>query len=206
MYKRQVLEDVVSSLSSIANQLGKPTPVVSIKAKNVGIKSTGFELMGDIFAHLLRNCVDHGIELPAERSKLGKPSHGIISINAITYRGNLNIYIKDDGRGLHISSLFEKGVELGKWKKEDTVDSWHIADLIFKSGVSTKSQVTTISGRGVGMDAVKQFLTEQGGNITLILPEVKESSGPFLPFELMVSLPPEAVPYKHLTLPTIYSV
>jgi len=105
--------------------------------------------------------------------------------------------VKDDGQGVDIDRLFKKGVEIGKWKSDDKPSYQEIADLIFASGVSTKEQVTQISGRGVGMDAVKQFLLANGGNISLQLQndnthkEIRDE-GIMMPFTLTIELPQTA--------------
>ena len=184
-----VLVDVVASLSSIANQLNKQTPSVKFNAKNIRIKNTSFELLTDVFAHILRNCVDHGLELPDERVKNGKNERGSILINAMIVNEKLSIFINDDGKGINISKLFEKGVALGRWSKDSSISNQDIAHLVFCSGVSTKETVTDISGRGVGLDAVKAFLSAQGGNVQLILQNTSESQRGFVPFELLVTLP-----------------
>ena len=187
----EVLVDVVSSLSSIAGQLGKPTPSVKFNTHNVRIKNTASELLTDVFAHILRNCVDHGIEDSETRVNAGKDERGHIIVNALPVQDVLNIFVNDDGKGLDIGRLFKKGVELGRWGKDDSPSNQEVAELIFCSGVSTKDAVTDISGRGVGMDAVKKFLAEQGGDVQLVLQNAKDSTKGFVPFELLVTLPAE---------------
>jgi chemotaxis protein histidine kinase CheA len=184
-----ILGDIIGSLASIAEQLGKPTPNVKIDASRVLIKNTGFELVTDVFAHILRNCVDHGIEVPEERLKTGKQEQGQIIITALPVAGKLNIFVNDDGRGINIGKLFERGVERGIWKESDEPTHQEIAELIFCSGVSTKDAITDISGRGVGMDAVKQFLTKHGGGIDIMLQNISDSSKGFVPFELVIHFP-----------------
>ncbi len=186
---QQALVDIISSLSSIANQLDKEAPDVTVEAEGVAIKSAGYALMSDVFAHVLRNSVDHGLELPEERLGLGKPEQGKIDIHASVNDAMLDISVKDDGRGINLDALFKKGVELGRWQDGDSPSREDIAELIFASGVSTKEAVTSISGRGVGMDAVKQFLVEKGGKVTIKLDEGGDQTSSFAPFALVVSLP-----------------
>ncbi len=184
-----VLIDVVSSLSSITAQLGKATPKVTFSSQEIRIKRVYFEILTDIFAHILRNSVDHGLEDTDTRITMGKEERGKILINTMAVDNVLNIFINDDGRGLDIKGLKKKGVDFGYWGKDDTPSHQEIAEIIFCSGISTKEAVTDISGRGVGMDAVKKLLTAQGGNIKLILQSTTNSDEDFLPFELMVNLP-----------------
>ncbi len=190
----EVLSDVVASLPSIAIELDKEVPQIIIDENQVRIKSSATELMTDIFSHILRNSVDHGIETAEVRIQAGKPSAGTIHIRAIPQQEFLHIYIKDDGQGINIDRLFQKGIDIGKWKAEDRPSYSGIANLIFVSGISTKEEVTNISGRGVGMDAVKEFLLAQGGDISLQLlgahPQSdSEGQGVMVPFELIVKLP-----------------
>jgi ligand-binding sensor domain-containing protein/signal transduction histidine kinase len=192
----EVLEDIVNSLPSIAVQLNKDAPKVVIDDNHVRIKSTATELMNHIFAHILRNCIDHGIEPPAVRLQAGKSTSGTIEVRALIENQKLHLHVKDDGQGINIDRLFKKGVKAGKWADDDKPNYYEIADLMFTSGISTKEQVTDISGRGVGMDAVKQFLLAQHGDITLHLlgPEASGNSlgkGIMIPFELVIELPPD---------------
>ncbi|MES2822300.1 MAG: two-component regulator propeller domain-containing protein [Pseudomonadota bacterium] len=185
----KTLVDIIASLSSIASQLDKRAPVVEILANKIFIKDSAQELLRDVFAHILRNCVDHGLETTAERIQANKSESGSIVIAASVNQQALTISVQDDGRGLNIKSLFNKGLQLGKWNEHDQPDIVDIAALIFASGVSTKDVVTDISGRGVGLDAVKQFLQEQGGGVSLKLHTEKMVNSDYIPFELIIAVP-----------------
>lgn len=187
----QNLADIIASLSSIAAQLDKSTPVVKIVAPNIFIKDSAQELMRNVFSHILRNCIDHGLESPIERASAGKSESGLVLIGATVNQQMLTISVQDDGRGLNIPGLFNKGVQLGKWNANNKPDVSDIAQLIFYSGASTKEAVTDISGRGVGLDAVKQFLEEQGGGVSLQLHAEQSATQGFIPLELIVTLPGE---------------
>ena len=186
----KVLADIVNSLPSIAKQLGKADPKVMIDDSNVRIKSSAHELLNNVFAHILRNSVDHGIESPEDREKQGKPGPGRIDVFTSLRGDNLRIHVKDDGKGVNIDRLYQKGLEMGVWKTGETPATAAIAELIFASGTSTKDEVSAISGRGVGMDAVKQFLRNAGGDIELNLLDDKEPNNAFVAFETIISLPP----------------
>ncbi len=191
----EVLCDIVASLPSIAVQLNKDAPKVVIDDKNVRIKASATELLTNIFAHILRNCIDHGIERPSVRIQAGKPTSGIIEVRTVIKNERLYIHVKDDGQGININRLFQKGVEAGQWAADGRPSDQEIANLIFVSGISTSEQVTDISGRGVGMDAVKQFLLAQDANISLHLfgRDVNHNSFPepvMIPFEWVIDLPP----------------
>lgn len=200
----ELLGDIVGSLPSIAVQLGKEPPKVTIQDEGVRIKSSAGSLMTNIFAHLLRNCMDHGIEAPVIRQQAGKASSGSIMVQALIKEGRLCVRVEDDGQGINIDRLFKKGVEIGKWSQSDTPSYQAIANLIFASGVSTKEEVTDISGRGVGMDAVKQFLIAQGGDITIKFTGANADGsvigvGVMVPFALVIDLPVDvcAIPMKN---------
>lgn len=183
------LADVIASLPSIAAQLDKKAPQVVIAPNNVLIKESAHELLSGIFAHLLRNSVDHGLESTEERISKDKNPQGTISINATVKNLTLFISVQDDGRGLNLPALFKKGMQLGRWQENDSPNPMDIAQLIFDSGVSTKEAVSDISGRGVGMDAVKQFLIAQGGDVVIKLGNENATRFEFVPFELIVTLP-----------------
>ncbi|MFO1369961.1 MAG: two-component regulator propeller domain-containing protein [Marinagarivorans sp.] len=194
----EVLGDIVDSLGSIANQLDKDRPLVNIDAHKVRIKTNSHELLTNVFAHILRNSVDHGIETPEERTQKGKAERGTINIAAEVVDGHLDIHVRDDGQGINVDKLFQKGVENGRWQANERPTYQDIAQLIFVSGISTKDKVSDISGRGVGMDAAMQFLLAQGGAIALNLSGVNTleaapvGSGVKIPFELVVTLPAPA--------------
>jgi ligand-binding sensor domain-containing protein/HPt (histidine-containing phosphotransfer) domain-containing protein len=188
----QDLVDIVTSLSTIASQLDKKMPVVTIEPSNVRILVTAQELVKDVFAHILRNCVDHGLESTEERLLAEKNIHGAILIRPSVIDGELHISVEDDGRGANIARLFRRGVEFGRWNADDSPSLADIVNLMFCSGVTTKDTVTDISGRGVGLDAVNQFLAERGGRAFVKLHQEKVVHPDFMPFELIVTLPSNA--------------
>ncbi len=189
----KVIEDIVQSLPSMAQQLGKAEPSVQVHAKGIHIKNESHALINNVFSHILRNSLDHGIEAPDQREQSGKQAEGHIEIEVKTERESLVLRVRDDGRGLNIDRLFEKGVETGLWERDAHPDCADIAELMFASGVSTKEAVTDISGRGVGMDAVRQFLVDQGGNIHLHLLAPKAANDAFVPFETVIDVPKSAL-------------
>ena len=125
-----------------------------------------------IFGHLLRNCLDHGIEDIETRVESGKPIAGIIKISANRdlQQKKLRIVISDDGRGIDHHKLIAKAVQKKIWtaEKSATVSVKDALELIFMSDFSTKDVVTETSGRGVGMDAVRSEVEKLGGTIGLI--------------------------------------
>lgn len=123
------------------------------------------EEIGDPLTHLLRNAVDHGLETPEDRIAAGKPATGRVSLRAFHEGGNVIIEIEDDGRGINTARVREKGIAQGFISAEDNLSEERIHELILLPGFSTAQQVTSISGRGVGMDVVKQNVEALNGTI-----------------------------------------
>lgn len=185
-----VLKDVIKSVNSLANELGKEEPHVVIEDQGICIRDEADSLLNNIFMHVLRNAMDHGIEKGAERVTKGKPARGTISIQgAPDAVGLLRLVVKDDGRGIAISRIYRKAVENGLYAGDGPrPPAKEIANLIFASGFSTAEQVTEVSGRGVGMDAVRQFLKSEGGDIDVVL-EAGDELADFRTFSIVISLP-----------------
>jgi chemotaxis protein histidine kinase CheA len=148
----------------LAKDLGKAAPEVKIEAPGIFLTEQGSRLLHHVFIHLLRNAVDHGIEAPEERRKKGKPERGFLRLEAHDEGQWLVIKLSDDGRGLNMQRIAEKGLAQGLC--QEGVSSAELADLIFENDFSTASTVTDISGRGVGMAAVRQYLDGEGGGRT----------------------------------------
>ena len=123
------------------------------------------DVIGEPLMHILRNSIDHGIELPEERAQKGKDRRGVIKINSYHEGGQIIIEIGDDGKGINIEKLKQKAVEMGIIKDEDAakMPDEEALDLIFHSGLTTADEVTETSGRGIGMDAVRRTAEELKG-------------------------------------------
>jgi len=169
----EVISDVIESANSLAEQLGKAKPVVEVGQSDLLIEKDASSTLNNIFMHVFRNAMDHGIEGIEERVEKGKPEFGTIKMDlALPAGGGANILIKDDGRGIAIRKIYEVAVEKGIYAANAAKpDATEVANLIFSSGFSTAEAVTDVSGRGVGMDAVKGFLEKEGGYITISLDE-----------------------------------
>ncbi len=188
----KILGDIVRSLDAMAVQLEKSVPRVAFTSDAILIENNSFELLTDVFSHIMRNSLDHGIEGATDRVASGKDESGVISIRTFVDKEKLCISIQDDGRGLNMAALKNKGVQLGKWSQADAPAEQDIANIIFESGVTTKAEVSDISGRGVGMDAVQKMLREAKGEARLVLHKDKPSAEGFIAFELIVELPSSA--------------
>lgn len=117
--------------------------------------------------HILRNAIDHGIELPEERKQKGKPEQGAIKLSAYHAGANVYIQIQDDGAGIDPEKIRIKAIEKGLIKQGDHLSTKEIYDLIFLPGFSTTNEITKISGRGVGMDVVKRRIAEIQGEVSI---------------------------------------
>jgi two-component system chemotaxis sensor kinase CheA len=152
----------------LAGNLGKKIEL-SLKGKEVELDKTIIEAIGDPLTHLVRNSVDHGIELPEDRKKAGKKTTGQIFLKAYHEAGQVNIEISDDGKGLDGRKLAATAVEKGLISEDQArmMSDKEKANLIFMPGFSTAEKVTDVSGRGVGMDVVKTNLDRLGGVIDI---------------------------------------
>jgi two-component system chemotaxis sensor kinase CheA len=119
--------------------------------------------------HLVRNAVDHGIEMPAEREAAGKPREGTVVLTAAQEGDHILLTIEDDGKGMDPQKLRAKAVEKGLMDSEAAarLDSKEVFNLIFMPGFSTKDQISDISGRGVGMDVVKTRIAQLNGTVEI---------------------------------------
>lgn len=157
---------VVRDLSS---KLKKDIDLI-IVGKDVELDKTIIESINDPLTHLVRNSVDHGIELPEERVKKGKPAKGTVTLQAYHAAGQVVIEIIDDGKGLDGEALGEAAISKGLMTAEQVqvMSDKEKINLILLPGFSTAKEVTDVSGRGVGMDVVKTNLDQLGGQVDLI--------------------------------------
>lgn len=152
----------------ISKKLGKKVEFKHY-GDNVEIDKAMIEGLTDPLMHIIRNSLDHGIEMPEDRVKSGKIDTGTISISAEQANGQMIITIKDDGKGVDSERVAEKALEKGQIDENQFASMSHNdkALLIFGAGLSTADQITDISGRGVGMDVVKTNIHKLGGIIKL---------------------------------------
>jgi len=136
------------------------------------------ELIKDPLTHMVRNSADHGLEATEERRRIGKPEVGKIVLNAFHEGGHIIIEIADDGKGLNIARIREKAIQnaLASEAELDQMTDQQIAQFIFRAGFSTAEKVTSVSGRGVGMDVVRTNIEKIGGTIELKTQQGKGTS------------------------------
>jgi two-component system chemotaxis sensor kinase CheA len=142
---------------------------LELRGEGVELDRKVLELINDPLMHLVRNAVDHGIEPPAERERLGKPAQGLIEVSAEAAGGEVRVIVSDDGRGMEPRRIRERAVRMGLMSADAAarLSDAEALELSFVPGFSTAHSVTEISGRGVGMDVVRANLVELGGQASL---------------------------------------
>ena len=152
----------------LSAELGKQV-LVDIDGGDVELDREMIEMIRDPLTHIIRNAVDHGIELPAERLKTGKREIGLLSVSARQSGNQILIDIVDDGRGIDGARLAEKAVAAGTLGRTEAaaMTPRERLELIFEAGLSTANEVTAISGRGVGMDVVRSNIERIGGTVEI---------------------------------------
>ncbi|WP_449240780.1 chemotaxis protein CheW [Desulfoscipio gibsoniae] len=164
----QVFNRFPRMVRDIAHKLGKDIEFI-IDGKETELDRNVIEVIGDPLIHLLRNSIDHGIEDPQERQRLGKPARGLLQLKASYVESHIVITVKDDGRGIDAQKLKDKAIRRGLISEEQSqrMGDREALDLIFLSGFSTveEGNVSDISGRGVGMDIVRTQIENINGTV-----------------------------------------
>jgi len=150
----------------IAQKLGKEIDFV-VEGKETELDRNVIEVIGDPLIHLIRNAIDHGIETTEERERLGKPRQGRVQLKASYVESHIVITLTDDGQGIDVSKLRKKALERGLVKADtlSRLSDREVLDLIFQPGFSTAEEVSDVSGRGVGMDIVKNQIEQINGTV-----------------------------------------
>ncbi|MET0987814.1 MAG: chemotaxis protein CheA [Steroidobacteraceae bacterium] len=148
----------------LSQRLGKNVEL-KVSGEQTELDKTVLEKIGDPLVHLVRNSVDHGIEMPDVRVAAGKPANGTVNLEAYHKGGSITVEVSDDGGGLNKDRILAKARERGLIGVNDVLSDDAIYELIFMAGFSTADQTTDISGRGVGMDVVRRNIKELGGAI-----------------------------------------
>jgi len=167
----------------LARQLGKDVEL-NITGGETEVDKTILDELNDPLVHLIRNAVDHGVETMVERRSVGKPARGTVHLSARQTGDSIVIEVSDDGRGMDPEVIRRKAIEKGVISAEDAavLDNAHCLQLIFLPGFSTRSEVSDLSGRGVGMDVVKTNIEKLKGQIDI-------QSSPGMGSHIVISLP-----------------
>ena len=152
----------------LARQLGKDVELV-LAGEETEVDKTMIEDLADPLIHLIRNAVDHGVEMPEERQAAGKPPKSLVRLEARQEGDHIVLIIADDGKGMNAERIRAKATEKGLISEEEanTLDERQSLNLIFMPGFSTKTQISDVSGRGVGMDVVKTNIQKLNGSIEI---------------------------------------
>ena len=158
----QVFDRFPRLVRDVAKARGKEVQLV-ISGAETDLDKTIVDEVGEPLMHLLRNNVDHGIESPEERERMGKPRVGTITLNAYHEGNQIIIEVSDDGGGINLEKVRARGIKQGLISAEDRLTDREIIELIFTPGFSTAEVVSDVSGRGVGMDVVKRNISRLKG-------------------------------------------
>jgi len=150
----------------LSNKLGKQVELKTI-GEDTELDKSLIERISDPLTHLVRNSLDHGVEMPEDRIAKGKQATGTITLKAYHQSGNIVIEVGDDGAGLNRTKILSKAKERNLPGVHDQMTDAEVWLLIFEPGFSTADQITEVSGRGVGMDVVKRNITAMGGRVEI---------------------------------------
>ena len=185
-----LLDAITRSMPELAQRLGKVAPHVVIKDNGIRLAVEVAQVIKNVFTHGFRNAMDHGIETAAERAAQGKPEQGTITLDVTEENGRVVLALSDDGRGLALRKLRDKATAQGIVYPNEELSELELGDLIFQSGLSTAANVSDISGRGVGMDAMRKFVEKLGGEVEIRFTKKTPLGDPdYRPFEFRIILP-----------------
>ena len=159
-------QKMIRVVRDVSSNLGKKVEL-EMDGKDTEVDRNMVDALYEPLVHMVRNSVDHGIEAPLERSSKGKPPYGNILLASYHKAGNIVIEISDDGKGLDKEIIFSKAVEKGLISEDSKLSEKEIFHLIFHPGFSTTTNVTDVSGRGVGMDVVKEAIEDLKGHLEI---------------------------------------
>jgi two-component system, chemotaxis family, sensor kinase CheA len=164
-----VFEVLPRLVRDLARGQGKEVEL-QIQGGEVEVDKRILEELKDPLIHIIRNCIDHGIQKPSERGKMNKPSAGTISVNSVIIDGhNVEITITDDGTGIEIEKVVAASIRSGVISKEKAINLGiqESLELIFKSGITTSPIITDLSGRGLGLAIVREKVEKLGGKVSV---------------------------------------
>ena len=161
---RALFRKMVRVVRDVARRQGKEVRV-ELVGEETEVDKTVIEAISDPLVHLVRNAVDHGIEVGEKRRERGKPAEGVVTLSARHESGEVRVTIQDDGNGLDTDRILKKAVAKGLLAEDATPEPSEIRDLIFAPGFSTAQTVTSVSGRGVGMDVVRRNVESVRGRV-----------------------------------------
>ncbi len=150
----------------LGGKLGKNVRL-DMHGEHTELDKTVLEKIGDPLVHLVRNAIDHGLEMPDKRRAAGKPEQGTLRLEAFHRGGSIVVEVADDGAGLNREAIVAKAIQRGLISSGEGMSDEAVAELIFQPGFSTAAVTTDLSGRGVGMDVVRRNVSDLGGTVTI---------------------------------------
>ncbi len=178
----QVFTRVAQVVRRYARQMQKKVNL-QVYGEDTELDKFVAEEVADPLMHIIRNSIDHGIEPPDERKRAGKKEEGNIALRAYQKGNHVVIEVEDDGRGINKRKVLEKAIAQGLVQENQQLSDSEVLDLIFLPGLSTKDSASEVSGRGVGMDVVKEKVASLGGYV-----EVQSEEGSFTRFSLTLPI------------------
>lgn len=163
---KEIFSKFTRVVRDIATQKNKQIKL-QIDGADTELDKAIIEKINDPLLHLIRNACDHGIDTPADRVALGKPTCGLVTLKAMQENSEIVIKTSDDGRGIDLDKVKQKAIKVGLIKKDANLSEQEILACIFEPGFSTSEEITDLSGRGVGMDVVKKEVEKLHGSIQI---------------------------------------
>ncbi len=168
---RDTFEKMKRVARDSSKKVNKPIRLV-LEGEDTEIDKTMVEALSDPLIHIIRNSIDHGIESsPSDRIKAGKEEEGVVTLSAYHRGGNIIIEVRDDGRGINKQKVYQKALERGIIKPEDELSDAQTYGLIMQPGFSTADVISDISGRGVGLDVVRNAIEGVRGKVDVVSSE-----------------------------------
>ena len=186
---KEVFDDIFSQIPILAKDLKKEIPHINISGPAIDFTHEATTLLKNVFTHLVRNAMDHGLETSEERKKKDKNPQGTLILNLNPGTDGLTIHFSDDGRGLNLPKIKEMAIA-NKLLTPEENNPAKIAEMIFHPGLSTAADITDISGRGVGMDAVKSYTEQAGGKLSIHFLQINPQPNKPTPIEFQLILTP----------------
>ncbi|MFD2237258.1 chemotaxis protein CheA, partial [Aureimonas populi] len=163
---KSVFQKLPRLVREVAERTGKSVKLVT-EGEYTEVDKTVIERLSDPLTHMIRNAIDHGLETPEKRLAAGKPEEGTVRVAAMHRSGRIVIEISDDGAGINRKAVCDIAVSKGLIPADATLSDDEMDNLIFLPGFSTKTEVSELSGRGVGMDVVKRSIQALGGRVSI---------------------------------------
>lgn len=179
---KSTFQSMVRLVRDVSRKVGKNVTLI-MDGEDTEIDRNMSESIKDPLVHMIRNSVDHGIEMPEERQAVGKPVQGQVFLSAYHSAGSVVVEIKDDGKGLNRDVILAKAIERELVSEDANLSDAEIYNLIFEPGFSTAQTVTDVSGRGVGMDVVRRNIESIGGQA-----EISSEPGKGCTFQIRLPL------------------